>query len=346
MRQLGSKWKFTSFSFRVGDTFGLDDYLNQKNRELEETVVGINKRYMDFASKDLLETLDDLRYSNAMFYLDRVDEKCQSFLNTLKQEVSQKLAELKSRTEKKDCSEPIPIEPLFSCGGTEGWRRVFLLDMADSTSMCPFGWETIEKQQSLGGIRVCSGGYREKCGSAFLPVVGEYTKVCGRIKGYQQEKPSAFARYSYDPDETTLDSNYVDGVSLTHGKPRQHIWTFAAGSGEIPEVGYEEESCPCENNNAKATVPPFVGEDYFCESGYNDQSYHYPHNEFYLDDPLWDGKNCLASSTCCTKNNPPYFVKELSSPTSGNIEARLCTGQYGDTFFPEAFVAEMELYVQ
>jgi hypothetical protein len=212
--------------------------------------------------------------------------------------------------------------------------------MADSTSMCPFGWET----KKTHGIRVCSGGYREKCGSAFLPVVGEYTKVCGRIKGYQQEKPSAFARYSYDPDETTLDSNYVDGVSLTHGKPRQHIWTFAAGAGEIPMPGSEEDACPCDT--AKATVPPFVGEDYFCESGYNDQVYQYLHNEFFLDDPLWDGKNCLASSTCCTKNNPPYFVKELSSPTSGYIEARLCTGQYGDIFFPEAFVAEMELYVQ
>ena len=105
--------------------------------------------------------------------------------------------------------------------------------MADPTSMCPFGWET----KKTRGIRVCSGGYRQKCGSAFLPVVGEYTKVCGRIKGYQQEMSSAFAPYSYHPDKTTLDSNYVYSVSLTHGNPRQHIWTFAAGSGEIPMPG-------------------------------------------------------------------------------------------------------------
>ena len=28
---------------------------------------------------------------------------------------------------------------------------------------------------------------------------------------------------------TTIDEPYVSGVSLTHGIPREHIWTFAAG---------------------------------------------------------------------------------------------------------------------
>ena len=32
----------------------------------------------------------------------------------------------------------------------------------------------------------------------------------------------------------TIDSSYVDGVSLTHGQtPRKHIWTFAAAHDEI-----------------------------------------------------------------------------------------------------------------
>ena len=35
-------------------------------------------------------------------------------------------------------------------------------------------------------------------------------------------------------DNPTIDSNYVDGVSLTHGSnPRQHIWTFAAALDEF-----------------------------------------------------------------------------------------------------------------
>ena len=320
----------------------MDDYLNQISKRTEEDSIGYVKRDMDRMNRNLQQKLDDLQYST--YDLNDLADKCQSYLHTINQDVSQKLAELKSRIKNKDCSEP--TEQLYSCGGTGGWRRIVHLDMSDPTTMCPFGWKTNEKHESLGGIRVCSGENREKCGSAFFSVPGEYTKVCGRIKGYQQEKPNAFAPYSYNPQKMTLDSNYVYGVSLTHGKPRQHIWTFAAGAGEIPQPGYEEEACPCDNNNAKAVVPPFVGKDYFCESGYNDKAYFYPHNKFYLDDPLWDGKNCLASSTCCTKNNPPYFVKELPSPTSGYIEARLCTEQYGDTYFPEAFVAEMELYVK
>ena len=328
--------------FLAGDKSGLDDYVNQISKWTEENAISYTKRDMDRLNKNLLGKLDELRYST--YDLEHLGEKCQSFLHAIEQDVSQKLTELTSRIEEKECSEP--IEQLYSCGGTEGWRRVVHLDMSDPNSMCPFGWKTNEKHETLGGIRACSGGYRGKCGSAVFSVAGEYTKVCGRIKGYQQEQPGAFAPYSYDPKKMTLDSNYVYGVSLTHGNPRQHIWTFATGAGEIPQPGYEEDACPCDYNNVKAIVPPFVGEDYFCESGYNDEAYHYPHNKFYLDDPLWDGKNCLKSSTCCTKNNPPYFVKELSSPTNGYIEARLCTGEYGDIYFPDTFLAEMELYVQ
>ena len=34
----------------------------------------------------------------------------------------------------------------------------------------------------------------------------------------------------------TIDSRYVDGVSITHGaSPRKHIWTYAAGVYEIKE---------------------------------------------------------------------------------------------------------------
>ena len=33
-------------------------------------------------------------------------------------------------------------------------------------------------------------------------------------------------------DDTDINGNYVDGVSLTHGAPRQHIWTFAATVSE------------------------------------------------------------------------------------------------------------------
>ena len=77
------------------------------------------------------------------------------------------------------------------------------------------------------------------------------------------------------------------------------------------------------------TIPPFVGGDYFCESGYNSNS---PVG-FHSNDPLWDGYGCTASSTCCSFNNPPYFTKQLPSPTTDDIEARMCQYNTRDDLF-------------
>ena len=65
-----------------------------------------------------------------------------------------------------------------------------------------------------------------------------------------------------------------------------------------------------------------------------------------VSDPLWDGEGCDPTNTCCydpqREVNPPWFVKTLSSPTSDDIEMRMCaTQQYRST--PLEIV---ELYVQ
>ena len=66
-----------------------------------------------------------------------------------------------------------------------------------------------------------------------------------------------------------------------------------------------------------------MGKDYFCESGTNSPGGLPP---FRSADPLWDGKNCASTSTCCSFNNPPYFIKQLPNPTADDIEARQCQG--------------------
>ena len=53
----------------------------------------------------------------------------------------------------------------------------------------------------------------------------QYDQVCGRITGYQIGHPESFV---YSPGRS-INTNYVDGISVTHGSPRQHVWTFAAG---------------------------------------------------------------------------------------------------------------------
>ena len=61
-----------------------------------------------------------------------------------------------------------------------------------------------------------------------------YTRVCGRLIGYQFGNTRAF-RGGFT---ASLDFNYVDGVSVTHSSPRQHIWTFAASPGETDGFRY------------------------------------------------------------------------------------------------------------
>ena len=88
--------------------------------------------------------------------------------------------------------------------------------------------------------------------------------MCGRIKGYQFGENYAFYRFHQG-----IDGQYVDGVSLTHGKSgsREHIWTFAAGLTESHNMYYHFR-CPCDTSS-NDRVPSFVGNHYFCESGQN-----------------------------------------------------------------------------
>ena len=144
-----------------------------------------------------------------------------------------------------------------------------------------------------------------------------------------------------------VDGQYVDGVSLTHGRngSREHIWTFAAGLTESDSGdGRILYHCPCDTSN-NDRVPSFVGNDYFCESGLHTAWSSNQHRDrFFPDDPLWDGENCTETSTCCEFNKPPWFTKTLNASTTDDIELRICTShikQYED--IPLELI---ELYVQ
>ena len=225
----------------------------------------------------------------------------------------------------------------YECGGTGGWRRVVYLNMTDPNTNCPIGWQlTSYSKRTCGRVSTCS----YSCDSAFFPVSGgNYTSVCGSIRAYQYGYTDAF--YAYDSIQViTINRAYVSGISLTYGDQQQHIWTFAAGQTEAAGPT-STNVCPCDTS-FDIRNPPFVGDDYFCESGVN--SNRYPSYILYSNDPLWDGEGCSSSSSCCSFNNPPYFTKQLPNPTSDPIEARLCGNNpksSGDT--PVEF---MELYVK
>ena len=94
----------------------------------------------------------------------------------------------------------------------------------------------------------------------------------------------------------SINTNYVDGISVTQGAPRQHVWTFAAGI-EDQQRGFTG-TCPCVTGSTVGSrIPSFVGQNYFCESGLTQYlpgtgGVFYPNG-----DPLWDGQGCGSNST-------------------------------------------------
>ncbi len=204
------------------------------------------------------------------------------------------------------------------CNGERGWMRVSSIDMSNTSHSCPRGLKTLLQPKRLCSMNLEGAG----CSSTHLKAHGvEYSKVCGKIIGYQQKSPDAFNFYNNNRG-LTIDDNYVDGISLTHGRhPRHHIWTFAAALHEITSA-FPKNLCPCTNihNPVEVLIPPFVGNDYFCDTA---SSSHFEFR-FYPYDPLWDGDGCGILNTCCSFNRPPWFMRELPKATTENIELRLC----------------------
>ena len=76
-----------------------------------------------------------------------------------------------------------------------------------------------------------------------------YQHICGIVKAYQYYSTDGFERGPRLPSYNTIDTAYVDGVSVTHGSPRRHVWSYAAAPSEQL---YAEYRCPCTPNNPTA----------------------------------------------------------------------------------------------
>ena len=222
------------------------------------------------------------------------------------------------------------------CSGTGAWMRIGLLNMSDPTQQCPPGMGLIADPRS------CSRNTQPgNCASFFFDSnFQQYSRACGRAIGYGESSPDAFAVYNGNRGYT-IDDPYVDGMMITYGfSPRKHIWTFGAA---VTDFGNSASRCPCSSTNWNAVLPPFIGNDWFCEAGPPTSSW--SRGTIYGDNPLWDGMGCgNPSSTCCTANGPPWFCKDLPSPTRDNVEVRACGNQHQND--EDVLIALVEVYVQ
>ena len=191
-----------------------------------------------------------------------------------------------------------------------GWTRLAHFDMSDNTRGCPSGFQEYSGQS----IRVCLYD-GQGCKSIKFPTNGiAYTQICGRVIGYQKGTTNGIR------SSGNINSAYLDGVSITRGSPREHVWSYIAGLRSD-----RASSCPC-SHGSNVNVPSFVGDNYYCESGANNAI---SFSSLYIDQ-LWDGNNCLAlEAPCCTSPNLPWFHRDYGNATSTDyLELRVCCDEW------------------
>ena len=215
------------------------------------------------------------------------------------------------------------------CGSGGGWTRLAYLDMNDSTVNCPSGLRLYQ----LGGVRACgrTASHGGSCASVQFPSNGiRYSQICGRVTGYKYNSPDALD--TANGNHNNINGPYVDGVSITRGSLRNHVWTLIAS--------WQSTYCPCSIGGG-FSVQSFVGSHYFCESSGSGFTYNID-----ISNPFWDGQGCSNNDiACCNAPGIPWFHRDYGSTiTNDYIELRVC-GDEG-TGNEDAPVGYYEIYVK
>ncbi|XP_065911845.1 uncharacterized protein [Dysidea avara] len=205
------------------------------------------------------------------------------------------------------------------CGCIQGgWMKI--ADVHDGQN-CPSTW----KSSTVPGtsIKVCRSG--KDAGGAYSATYSTegacegFQHFCGKITGYPKGTPDGFNPRWIGGKQ--IDDPYLDGLSITYGKPRKHLWSLAMGS------------CPCYKTPGP-NPPAFVRDYYYCGGSGSQQNYSLP---------VWDGESCSSDNSCCSQAGMPYFYRRLPVPVKEDIEVRICNNQ---AFSDEGvLVGTMELYV-
>ena len=226
-----------------------------------------------------------------------------------------------------DGAQTVTCNMKLKCGGMEGgWMQVVDVDM-NRDNTCPGSWQYIINPRKL-----CQGDVAG-CSSAQFSAKGiSYDHICGQVKAYQKGHMDAF--YA---DSPSIDDVYLDGISITMGSPRKHVWTYAVGLSD-------NNNNPCCNCPCAAfpgpPAPAFVGNDYYCESGIVGANEALP---YYLSDPLWDGGGCTVQSGCCAQLGMPWFHRTLTTSVAEDFEVRICKNRVNSA--EDVAIEKLEIYV-
>ena len=301
----------------------LDNQNEDKSRELNST-------QLIQTQNNISQTLAQLD-NRASDFIDNLDEDNLTQLIQIQKNISQILTQLDDRVNDFISTQLNP-QSQSQCG-TGLWWRVAYLNMTEPLQQCPSAW----REYNTSGVRACGrkDSSTGSCAAEFYCTNRQYSRVCGKIIGYQFESTDAFRRL------TDFDGRGLDGVIISHGEQQDHIWSFVAGLTE-ENSAKSDSKCPC--SSVPGTGSPMdIGDKYFCESGNpNDR---FEEGRLYSSDPLWDGQQCDSEGSCCGgTQSPPWFSVQLPAPTTDMIEVSICCDQ--ETEDEDTPVELIEIYVQ
>ena len=270
-------------------------------------------------------TLSSSEQSKVIAESDKTNNKMVSLLaqlSTAQSNISQLNAKLKAII-----SENKILQSQTQCGPGL-WYRLIYMNMSDPSQQCPPAW----REYSNNGMRACGrpNSNTGSCSAIVTLTHIQYSRICGRVIGFQYGTPDAFRRFGL---------RYInfDGINITYGVQRNHIWSYVAGV--LTDFINAGSKCPC--SEGRTNPPQFHHKNYYCESGNIDA--YYTINKLNTDDPLWDGQQC--EGTCCNGiNSPPWFSVQLPTPTTDGVEASICCDQ--GTNDEDVPVQLIEIYVQ
>jgi hypothetical protein len=126
-----------------------------------------------------------------------------------------------------------------------------------------------------GSLSACGRDANTPITQASFAAPIAYTEVLGSIQGIAFDSLDAFA-----PPGVSVDVAYVDGVSVTTGAPRVHLFTLAASHEGT------DNDCPCDDGGAP-DPPPAIGDRWSCDRSAQT-------GVFDVANPLWDDvQRCL-----------------------------------------------------
>ena len=222
------------------------------------------------------------------------------------------------------------------CGSGGGWTRIGYLDMTQPTHSCPSSLTLYEED----GHRVCRrSSNTPSCNSIILQNNGiSYSQICGKVTAYQYRAPDAVLSRV---QTNNISSFYLDGISITRGSPRQHVWSLMVGLFENSVPGYDWANCPCATGSPQS-VQSFIGNNYYCESGNPTNTYE---NTLLYNDVLWDGQSCGSNEgSCCSAPGQPWFHRDYGTNTTDYVELRVC----GDEGWrdEDTMLSKYEIYIK